>query len=783
MLLTKFSYFFTLLILISLFQSHILASKKSYIVYLGEHSHGAGATAADLQLVTESHHNLLSSFLGSKAKAKESIFYSYKRVINGFAAVLEEDEVAQIAKHPDVLSVFPNEGVKLHTTHSWEFLNLEKNGVIHHNSLWKKARFGEDVIIANLDTGVWPESKSFNDDGFGPVPSKWKGICQNDNGANFTCNRKLIGARYFNKGYLAYAKEKNISLVFDETIGSPRDHNGHGSHTLSTAAGSFVPGANVYGFGNGTAKGGSPKALVATYKVCWPPIDQNQCFDADIMKAFDMAIHDGVDVLSISLGTKAAEYSKDVLAIGAFHAVNKGIVVVGSAGNNGPEVGTVGNVAPWIITVGASTIDREFQAYVRLQNGLSLKGMSLSRPMAEERLYPLVTLDQAKTRNDSEAAFCPMGAFDPKKLKGKILVCRRGCYEGLPMEEQAARAGAAGMILCNDEVDGNEIRPDRHVLPTTHINYTDGLLVFKYVNSTIDPSGYITPPTTQLNSKPAPVISSFSSRGPNSITPEILKPDISAPGYKIIAAFSEGIASSEEESDDMNLPFNMISGTSMACPHISGIVGLLKTLHPDWSPAAIRSAIMTTARTRDNNVEPILDNGYTPVNSTIQTRLAPASPFSYGAGLVRPNRAMNPGLVYDLTINDYLSFLCYNKKQLKVFSNEPYKCPDKLDLLSFNNPSITVPKLGSGLVTVSRTVKNVGGPGNYTARIRNPPGVSVSVEPSVLQFEKIGEEKTFKLSIEARKLHANSKAKYVFGQLIWSDGSHFVRSPIVVGAT
>jgi hypothetical protein len=180
--------------------------------------------------------------------------------------------------------------------------------------------------------------------------------------------RKLIGTRYFNKGYAAYAGHLNSSFQ------TARDSEGHGTHTLSTAAGNFVPGADVLGYGNGTAKGGSPHARAAAYKVCWPPINgSNECFDADILAAFDVAISDGVDVLSVSLGGDPAEFSDDAIAIGSFHAVAKGITVVASAGNSGPSPGTVSNVAPWLITVGASTMDRAFTIYVALGNRKHLK--------------------------------------------------------------------------------------------------------------------------------------------------------------------------------------------------------------------------------------------------------------------------------------------------------------------------------------------------------------------------------------------------------------------------
>ncbi|KAL3850976.1 hypothetical protein ACJIZ3_012858 [Penstemon smallii] len=766
MLFAKFSIFLTLFSLFALLQEPALAIKKSYVVYLGGHSHGPDVTTADLHRVTDSHYQLLASFVGSEEKAKEAIFYSYKRHINGFAAILEEEEAAEIAKHPDVISVFLNQGKKLHTTHSWDFLMLERNGVIHPSSIWNKARFGEDTIIANLDTGVWPESESFSDKGYGPIPSKWKGICHFDDNASsrFHCNRKLIGARYFNKGFAAYAGVK-----LNSTFNTPRDTDGHGTHTLSTAAGNFVPGASVFGVGNGTAKGGSPRARVASYKVCWPPANGTECFDSDILKAFDMAIHDGVDVLSVSLGGDPVDYFYDGLAIGAFHAVQNGVVVIASAGNSGPVPGSVSNVAPWLITVGASTLDREFQANVKLQNGAILEGTSLSRALPSDNFYPLISAADAKAPNASaeEAILCKQGTLDSKKVKGKILVCLRGDNARVDKGEQALLAGAAGMILCNDKASGNEIIADPHVLPSTHINYTDGVVVFSFVSNTNDPRGLITTPKAVLNKKPAPFMASFSSRGPNTVNPEILKPDITAPGVNIIAAYSEAVSATQEEFDTRKTPFNTESGTSMSCPHVSGVVGLLKTLHPNWSPSAIRSAIMTTARTRDNTVNPMQDADH-----------EKATPFAYGSGHIRPNRAMDPGLVYDLSKNDYLDFLCglgYNQTTLGQFTGSSYKCPEKYNLLNFNNPSITVPNISKS-VTVTRKLKNVGTPGTYACRVRQPPGFSVTVEPNVMSFEKIGEEKIFKVIIEGRKVTSG----YKFGELIWSDGKHYVRSPVLV---
>nr|GLL17369.1 subtilisin-like protease SBT5.4 [Ipomoea trifida] len=745
---------------------------ESYIVYLGEHSHGPDVTSADLRRVTNSHYEFLGSFLGSVDKAKDAMIYSYKRHINGFAALLEEHEAAEITRHPDVLSLFLDKSRTLHTTHSWEFMNVEKSGgEVPSNSIWNKARFGRDVIIANLDTGVWPESQSFNDNGFGPVPKKWKGLCQNETSpTGVRCNRKLIGAKYFNKGYLSSDEGKNLS----PHMHTPRDYEGHGTHTLSTLGGSFVPGASISGAGNGTAKGGSPGARVAAYKICWPTTKDGGCYDSDVMKAIDAAIHDGVDVISMSLGGDPGDYFNDGIAIGAFHAVRKGIAVVCSAGNSGPYPGTVTNVAPWIITVGASTLDREFQSNVKLQNGQCIKGTSMSPALPDQKMYPLINSADAKASNASaqNATLCMAGAIDPKKVKGKILVCQRGISARVEKGHVAATAGAVGMILCNDEASANEIIADAHVLPATQITYNDGLKLYKYLQSSEEPQGSITPPKAVLQTKPAPVMAAFSSRGPNKVTPEILKPDVTAPGVNIIAAYSQGTSPTGLPFDHRTFPFNVDSGTSMSCPHVSGIVGLLRILHPHWSPAALRSALITTAGTKDNTGNTIRDADD-----------KAATPFAYGAGHVRPNRAADPGLVYDLSITDHLNFLCasgYNHSSIKTFSGgkHHYKCPENIDLLSFNYPSITVPNL-SGTVTVIRTVKNVGKPATYVAVLRQPQGISVSVEPKVLNFEKIGEEKRFKVTFEAKE----DVEGYVFGELIWSDGRHHVTSPIAVAVS
>ncbi|KAL0000608.1 hypothetical protein SO802_014389 [Lithocarpus litseifolius] len=666
-------------------------AKKSYVVYMGAHSHQFDASLQELDSVTNSHLDLLGSFVGSTVKAKDAIIYSYTRHINGFAAMLDEKEAAEIAKDPNVISVFPNLPRKLHTTRSWEFLGLTKAGQIPDSSAWKVGRFGEDVVIGTLDTGAWPESRSFQDTGFGPVPAKWRGICQPGHEDGVRCNRKLIGVRYFNKGYAAA-----LRTPLNESLNSARDLEGHGTHTLSTAGGNFVPNASILNIGNGTASGGSPRARVAAYKVCWPETETaGGCYDADIMAAVDAAISDGVDVLSMSIGGSAGnEFSTDAIAIGSFHAVTNNIAVVCSAGNAGPTRETVTNVAPWIFTVGASTTDRDFANYVSLGNKKQIKGTSFSASgMPGGKFYPLVSAANANIANVSttSALLCFAGSLDPIKVKGKVVLCLRGENARVEKGTECLRAGAVGMILANNVTDEDDLSADPHVLPASHISYTDGQIIFAYLDSTKNPTASITDVKTLLGVKPAPIMAAFSSRGPSNIEPKILKPDITAPGVSILSAYTEAVSPTGLVNDKRRFPYAVLSGTSMSCPHVAGIVGLLKTRYPHWSPSAIKSAIMTTE--------------------------------------------------------------------------------------DFNYPSIAVPYIQARKVTLTRTVTNVGSPGTYKVRVRQPYAVFVTVKPSVLEFKTTGEKKTFQVIITPK---LGTEAGYVFGDMIWSDGKHSVRSPIAV---
>ncbi|XP_014497261.2 subtilisin-like protease Glyma18g48580 [Vigna radiata var. radiata] len=765
-------------VIFTLLLNAVHASKKCYIVYLGAHSHGPNPSSLDLETATHSHYDLLGSILGSHEKAKEAIIYSYNKHINGFAAALEEKEAAYITKNPNVVSVFLSKEHKLHTTRSWEFLGLQRNGI---NSAWQRGRFGENTIIGNIDTGVWPESKSFTDRGLGPVPAKWRGgnVCQIRGSNKVPCNRKLIGARFFNKAYEAF----NGQLPRSQQ--TARDFVGHGTHTLSTAGGNFVGGASVFGNGNGTAKGGSPRARVAAYKACWSLTDAASCFGADVLAAIDQAISDGVDIISVSVGGRtslsAEEIFTDEVSIGAFHALVKNILVVASAGNDGPTPGTVINVAPWLFTIAASTLDRDFSSTLTFGNNQQITGASLFVNIPPNQSFSLILATDAKFPNvtNRDAQLCKAGTLDPRKVNGKIVSCiREGKIKSVAEGNEALSAGASGMILGNQKQNGNTLLAEPHVLstvtyPPDHLVTKPGFLI-SATDDTINSNTTIrvSSARTLLGRKPAPVMASFSSRGPNKIQPSILKPDVTAPGVNILASYSLFASASNLPSDTRRgFPFNVMQGTSMSCPHVAGIAGLIKTLHPDWSPAAIKSAIMTTASTRDNTNRTIRD--------AFDKKLA--NPFAYGSGHVQPNSAIDPGLVYDLSLVDYLNFLCasgYDQELISALNfNKRFICSGSHSITDLNYPSITLPNLGLKAVTVTRTITNVGPPSTYFAKAQLH-GYTIVVVPNSLTFTKIGEKKTFRVVVQSTS--GTKRGNYNFGELLWTNGKHNVRSPITV---
>ncbi|ERN11499.1 hypothetical protein AMTR_s00022p00110120 [Amborella trichopoda] len=659
-----------------------------------------------------------------------------------------------------VVSVFPNVKRRLHTTHSWDFMGLINDESMEIPGFSTKNQ--ENIIVGFIDTGIWPEAPSFSDQMMPPVPSRWKGRCQTGEAFNSsTCNRKVIGARYYLSGYEAeQGGDNNPTLSLDKTVKfkSPRDSNGHGSHTASIATGRYVENMNFNGLASGGARGGAPMSRIAAYKACW----DSGCFDSDIMAAFDDAIKDRVDILSVSLGPDSpqGDYFNDAISIGSFHAVSHGITVVSSAGNEGNR-GTATNLAPWMITVAAGSTDREFTSDIILGNNQTFTGDSLTITKMKKSTTVISASDtNAGYFTPYQSSFCLESSLNSTKVRGKVLVCRHAessSESKLAKSLVVKEAGGVGMILI-DEVDKGVAIP--FAIPAAIVGAKKGTSILSYINHTRNPTSRIEPAKTIMGSLPAPRVAAFSSKGPNSLTPNILKPDIMAPGLNILAAWSP--ASKKMES-------NILSGTSMACPHVTGIVALIKAVHPTWSPSAIKSALMTTATIFDKNGSVI----------TVNPEGRPANPFDFGAGFMRPERVLNPGLIYDSRPNDFKDFLCsigYDNKSLRLITGDNSICTKSSTDSTLNYPSITVPDLRDNC-SITRTVTNVGKPKSiYRAMVSKPAGVEVTVVPKLLTFKSFGEEINFTVNF---RVVAPYKG-YSFGSLAWKRGKVRVTSALVV---
>ncbi|KAI3792532.1 hypothetical protein L2E82_06414 [Cichorium intybus] len=706
---------------------------ETYIVQLSSPSDHTFAQSEDL----ESWYHTFLPTTATDSDEEPRMVHAYRNVLTGFAVKLTLDQVKEMEEKDGVISVRPQSVLSLHTTHTPNFLGLHQN-----LGFWRGSNYGKGIIVGVLDTGITPDHPSFNDTGLDPPPAKWKGKCEVAG-----CNNKLIGVRNFVSG----------------SPGSALDDEGHGTHTSSTAAGNFVEGATALGNDNGTAVGMAPLAHIAMYKVC----DESGCADSDMLAAMDAAIEEGVDVLSLSIGGPSRPFYTDSIAIGGFAAIQKGIFFSCSAGNSGPFNSTVSNEAPWILTVGASTVDRKVQATVKLGNGVLLNGESIFQPKDfPETPLPLV---YPGMNGDLNKALCAPGSLNSTEVKGKVVMCVRGGGIGRVAKGQTIKdAGGAAMILTNVQADGASTIADAHVIPASYVGYKDGVTILEYMNLTSSPVAAILFHGTVIGDKSAPQVTSFSSRGPSLATPGILKPDIIGPGVSILAAWPVSL-----DNTTTTIPFNVVSGTSMSCPHLSGIAALLKSAHPDWSPAAIKSAIMTTADLVNLNNQSIEDE-----------RELPASLFAVGAGHVNPSKASDPGLIYDIQPDDYIPYLCglgYTSEQVMTIVQKQVSCTNGPSIPSaqLNYPSFAITLSSNVSKSYTRTVTNVGDANStYTVKLSSAPGMALAVSPATLTFSAVNQKLSYQVTFIG--IGSFPKNQFVEGAIIWNSAKHSVRSPISI---
>jgi hypothetical protein len=341
-------------------------------------------------------------------------------------------------------------------------------------------------------------------------------------------------------------------------------------------------------------------------------------------------------------------------------------------------------------------------------------------------------------------------------VKGKIVLS--GDIDGGVL---AYSYGAIGSIL-NSTFDASITHR-----PSLNLDSLDFDLVQSYTYSTKYPVAEILK-SDVVQDTTAPKVASFSSRGPNPIVPEIMKPDISAPGLNILAAYSPNGPIPDEVIFNVHEKYIIVSGTSMACPHVAGVAAYVKSFHPDWSPAAIKSAIMTTTK---------------PVNGTYNDMVGE---FAYGSGNINPQQALHPGLIYDITKQDYMQMLCnfgYNDTKVEQISGEKSSCHEASNrylVKDINYPAlvILVRPHKHFSAKIHRTVTNVGSPNSsYTATIIPIPKIKIKVVPELLSFKSLHEKQSFVVIATGE---AKSNQTMFSSSLVWSDGTHNVKSPIII---
>ena len=563
---------------------------------------------------------------------------------NAFIADLSAEQALDLATDRKVLMIQKRAIVHADTWNTPSYLGLTgKRGV------WKKSGgpggAGDGIVIGVIDSGIWPESESFAGRPLASTPkTRWDisidgdrtrmekkdggvftGVCEaGEEFAVTDCSTKLIGARH-------YVEDYGLDDVLEDDYVSPRDGNGHGTHTASTAGGNRVDGVKVEGRQFGSIYGMAPGARIAAYKALWATEDGRASGSTfDLLAAVEDAVADGVDVLNYSI-SGPTDTVLELVEYAFRGAAEAGIFVATSAGNSGPGESTVAHNSPWVTTVAANT-HTSFENTVRLGNGKKFAGASIAgRPVGQKQLVAAADVGNGSA-SEADTALCAPDSLDPAEVEGTIVLCERGVYDRVAKSAEVERAGGVAMILGN--VNVGSLDADFHTIPTVHVDDTATPKIYDYIDSAGQNAkaeflrGNRTAQTT-----PVPQVAGFSSRGPAaSDDSDLLKPDISAPGVSVLAAVAP--------PSNFDRDFDLYSGTSMSSPHIAGLAALISGLKPGWSPQQIKSAMMTTATS--------LRNG---------EGKAARDLFAQGAGQVTPKRFLDPGLFVVSTPQEWDGYL------------------------------------------------------------------------------------------------------------------------------
>jgi len=728
--------------------------------------------------------------------------YSYGYTFNGVALLLTSEEAARLRLHREVRRVWQDSRRSVATSDSPAFLGLlDSTGGLRADL----GLTGENVIIGVIDSGIAPNHPSFADRGtarrpprlcrttwaeqsllgiwlcsrfkksaqleYGNPPAKWRGVCEAGPGfPGNSCNNKLIGARAYFAGF------NQRGSVDPGEFQSPADADGHGTHIASIAAGNSVS-ANVFGKDAGRISGIAPRARVAVYKACWlePGASRATCSVADLQKAIEDAVADGVDIINYSIGDMNDSLDDpDDLALLA--ATGAGVLSVVATGNDGPGPFTIQSPAttPWVISVGAtSRAGTRIAEALRINSPAALARDYESReagftPRLADRgplTAELVLANDGSTVTpDDETGSVYDGCtalVNADAIDGNVALIQRGYCTFDQKIANAEAAGAIAVVIYSNDINLIVMAGDSALVdvPAVMIGQADGelirdkLLDNQTVNITLDKTLFIDLAET------GNVLGAYSGRGPNLADSDFLKPDVVAPGTAILGAQTPDVANGFRGE-----LYQYLTGTSQSAPHVAGTAALLKQAHPDWSPAELKSALMTSARQ-----DIVQEDGSTP-----------ATPFDMGAGHIVPNSAVDPGLLYTVNIEEYDAYLCkiglprLTPEQCSQLANAGFT----QDARDINLPSVAITEL-AGSVTVTRKVKNPGPAAQFNAVTSAPDGISVEVEPASLSLGS-GESAEYTLRFRS---DGTGLDRWHYGNISWNNDSHRVYSPFVVQPT
>lgn len=699
---------------------------------------------AYLEYLTGQHGLLVTGIEQALGRSVE-VTNRYDAVLNGIALKMDLDEALVVSHLPGVRHVERNSALELHTDNGPRWIGADVmwgEDPVTGNAPCDR-NCGEGVVVGVIDTGINYDHPSFADaggDGYDHTNPRltFFGLCDPVTGLPF-CNDKLIG-------------------VYDFTgLGLPEDDNGHGSHTASTAAGNVILGAQLVGptfVVTRDISGVSPHANIIAYKGC--NAVTGNCQVNGILGSINQATLDMVDVINFSIGGTSGNPWTDLNAQAFFDSYTAGIFVATSAGNAGPGFGTLGSPAdaPWVTAVGASTHDRAFiKALSDIAGGATappadISGVGITAGWGPA---PIVYAGDyaAQSADPPNAHLCGVGTGNPATgegegdpwpagtFNGEIVVCDRGEYGRVFKGEYVRRAGAGGYVLANDAASGDSLISDPHVLPAIHITFDDGVVLKAWLaDGGMGHTATITPTSLPEDAAFGDVMASFSSRGQNPSVPDVIKPDVTAPGVNIFAAWmSPGGVSLPGDVPE----YNVISGTSMSSPHTAGAAALVRAVNPSWTPDQVRSALMTTSFAT-------LPGTGSEVHGVFkEDSITPADPFDMGAGRVDLRQAADAGFVLEVGAAAY-----------EAANPGAGGDPKTLNIASFgDNACISV-------CSWTRTLGGVADGGTWTASTTAPAGMSLTVSPASFTLNT-GETQVITVTADVASL--TPKGVWAFGEV------------------